>query len=272
MNGDPFDTGTPKYLTANDIYESLCTLTNTEEMGILSQMFPDVSYEGQEYYYTDKGSELKHKFEEMSEYGEKMWLMDLAVWQVDQSEIHDFVYTSLINSDFAKRINFKKLFIEYMLGGDKSDYDEITEEYLGELGELNRFENWEMIKAWNRVMTARGKTLYCTPYPTFCYHMREKMSGLKLDKERQLIIECRSLLTSYDDFMLGLKMNQALYEAQEKSYQRKVEALQEGFDQKLKLLMLAAERVGLIPALTAEMKKISGDGAELLESSGSSIS
>jgi hypothetical protein len=93
------------------------------------------------------------------------------------------------------------------------------------------------------------------------------MSGLKLDKECQLIIECRSLLTSYDDFMLGLKMNQALYEAQEKSYQMKVAALQEGFDQKLKLLMLAADRAGLIPALTAEMNRLSGDGTELLESS-----
>jgi hypothetical protein len=261
---DPFETGTPKYSTANDIYEGLCALTHTEEMGILSQMFPDVSYEGQEYYYTDKGSELKEKFEEMYEYGEKMWLMDLAMWQIDQSEMHDFVYTALINSDLAKRINFKKLFVEYMLSGDKSDYDEITEEYLGELGELNRFDNWEMIKAWNRVMEARGKTLYVTPYPTFCYHLRERMSGLKLDKECQLIIECRSLLTSYDDFMIGLKMNQALYETQEKSYQHKVAALQEGFDQKLKLLMLAAERAGLIPEFVAEMKQLSGDGVKLV--------
>ena len=97
------------------------------------------------------------------------------------------------------------------------------------------------------------------------------MSGLKLDKECQLIVECRSLLTSYDDFMLGLKMNQTLYEAQEKSYQQKVAALQEGFDQKLKLLMLAADRAGLIPALTAEMKKLSGDGAELLGSGDSLV-
>lgn len=267
MCGDPFETGTPKYLTANDIYEGLCTLTNTEEMGILSQIFSDVSYEGQEYYYTDKGSELKHKFEEMSEYGDKMWIMDLAVWQIEQSGIHDLVYEALTNSDLAKRVSFKKLFIEHMLHGDKFYYDEITEEYLVELGELNRFENWEMITAYNRVMTARGKSLYATPYPNFAYYLSEKVRGLNLQKETQLIVECRSLLTSYDDFMMGLRMNQTLYERQEQTYRQKVAELKAVYDRKLKLLMMAADRIGLLPVLTEEINTLNHDGTDLLKSS-----
>ena len=36
---DPFETGIPKYATATSIYDALCELTQTEEMGILSEIF-----------------------------------------------------------------------------------------------------------------------------------------------------------------------------------------------------------------------------------------
>lgn len=138
MNGDPFEAGIPK-ITASSIYDALCELVQTEEMSILSEMFADVSYDGQTYYYTDKGATLKEEFEKLSEHGDKMWIMDLAVLQVDKSEIHDLVYEALKNSDLAKRLGFKKLFIDKMLGGDKSEYNEIAEDYAAELEELDRF-------------------------------------------------------------------------------------------------------------------------------------
>ena len=245
---DPFESGVPKYATAVAIYDALCELTQTEEMGILSEMFADVSYDGQGYYYTDKGSALKEKFEELSEYNDKMWVMDLAVWQISQTEIHDLVYESLVNSDLAKRLGFKKLFIDKMLGGDKSDYDEITEEYIAELSELNRFENLEMIKAFNVVMQARGKTMYVSamPYQNFGYALRAKAEGLRLQRETQLIVECRALLTSYDDFMLGLRMNQALNERLERQYNAKVLQLQASYTETVRQLFLIAEKQGVI--------------------------
>lgn len=253
---DPFETGIPKYATASSIYDALCEMVQTEEMGILSEMFADVSYDNQGYYYTDKGSILKEKFEELSEYNNKMWVMDLAVWQIDQTEIHDLVYEALINSDLAKRLGFKKLFINMMLDGDKSEYDEITEEYIAELGELNRFDNWEMIKAFNRVMQSRGKTMYATPYPSFCYALREKAKGLKLQEETRLIAECRALLTSYDDFMLGLRMNQALHERLERQYNAKVLQLQASYEEKVRQLFLIAEKQGVILAPIEALKML----------------
>jgi hypothetical protein len=243
---DPFETGIPKYATASSIYDALCEMVQTEEMSILSEMFADVSYDNQGYYYTDKGSILKEKFEELSEYGNKMWVMDLAVWQIDQTEIHDLVYESLINSDLAKRLGFKKLFIDKMLSGDKSEYDEIAEAYIAELGELDRFDNYEMIKAFNRVMQARGKTMYVTPYPNFAYALSEKVRNLNLQKETQLIVECRALLTSYDDFMLSLRMNQALYTRLEEQYKDKVLQLQASYEEKVRQLLLIAEKQGVI--------------------------
>jgi hypothetical protein len=243
---DPFDAGTPKYSTATDIYDALCELAQTEEMGILSEMFADVSTDQQGYYYTDKGHVLKEKFEELSGYGDKMWLLDLAVLQIDQGEIHDTVYEALINYDLAKRIGFKKLFVEKMLGGDKSQYDEIAEEYAAELGELNRFEHLEMFKAFSRVMKARGKELYVNPYPTFAYYVAEKVRGLQLQEETRLITECRSLLTSYDDFMLGLRMNQALYTGLEKKYKAKELQLKATYEEMVRQLLLAAEEQGII--------------------------
>jgi len=251
---DPFETGTPKYAYASSIYDALCEMVRTEEMGILSEMFTDVSYENQGYYYTDKGSILKEKFEELSEHNNKMWIMDLAVWQIDGTEIHDFVYGSLVNSDLAKRLGFKKLFIDKMLSGDKSGYDEIANEYITELGELNRFENWEMIKAFNRVMQARGKTMHVTPYPNFCYALREKAKGLKLQEETRLIAECRALLTSYDDLMLGLRMNQALHDSLEQQYNDKVLQLQASYEEKVRQLFLIAEKQGIILAPIESLK------------------
>jgi len=253
---DPFENGVPKYTTASSIYDALCEVTNTEEMGILSEMFADVSYEGQDYYYTDKGSALKEKFEELSEYGSKMWVMDLAAWQTGQTEIHDLVYEALTNSDLAKRLGFKKIFIDKMLGGDKSEYDEITEEYIDELSELNRFENWEMIKAFNVVMQARGKTMYVTPYQGFCHALYDKAKGLKLQEETRLITECRALLTSYDDFMLGLRMNQALHERLERQYNAKVLQLQAGYEEKFRQLLAIAEKQGIIFAPIETLKML----------------
>lgn len=256
---DPFETGIPKYATASSIYDALCELTQTEEMSILSEMFADVSWEGQDYYYTDKGYALKKKFEEMSgDYGNKMWLMDLAVFQIgqDNTEIHDIVFEALNNPELAKRIGFKKLFIDKMLRGDKSYYDEITEAYLAELGELNRFEHWEMIKAFNRVMQTRGTPLVVTPYPSFCHALYEKVSGLHLQKETQLIAECRALLTSYDDFMFGLRMNQALYTRLEQQYNAKVLQLQASYEEKVRQLLLIAEKQGVILAPTEALKML----------------
>lgn len=253
---DPYETGTPKYSTATSIYDALCELVQTEEMSILSEMFADVSYENQGYYYTDKGSILKEKFEELSGYSDKMWIMDLAVWQIGQEEIHDIVYEALVNPDLAKRLGFKKLFIDKMLGGDKSEYDEITEDYIAELAELNRFDNWEMIKAFNRVMQARGKAMHVTPYPNFCYALIEKAKGLKLQEETRSIAECRALLTSYDDFLLGLRMNQALHEQLEQQYNTKVLQLQASYEEKLRQLFLIAEKEGVILATNNSLKML----------------
>lgn len=244
---DIFNAGTPKYSTADSIYDALCKLTQTEEAGILGEMFADVSYDGQEYYYTDKGYRLKEKFEELSDYGNKMWLMDLAVWQIDQTDIHDLVFEALINPDLAKRLGFKKLFIDKMLGGDKSGYDEIVEEYLDELRELDRFCNIDMMGAFNKVMQARGKdtSISSSPYPNFAYTVAEKAKGLQLYTETRLIAECRALLTSYDDFMLGLRMNQALYAGLENQYQAKAAALQARYEEMVSRIMLAAKDQGI---------------------------
>jgi hypothetical protein len=264
---DPYDNGIPKYSTAQDIYDALCELVRTEEMCILSEIGVDVSYENQGYYYTDKGSTLKEGFERLSAYGDKMWLMDLAVMQVDQTEIHDLVYESLINSDLAKRIGFKKLFIERMLNDRVYLYDTVVELYETELQELNRFDNYGMIGAFNKAMEANGTPVYgITPYPTFAYHLAEKVRKLQLAEETKLITECRAHLTAYDDFIFGLRVNQALHERQEQMYKQKVAELQAAYEEKLKHLLIAADRAGLLPELTTELQRFEINDNTLLVS------
>jgi len=257
---DVYDNGIPKYSTAQDIYDALCELVQTEEMNILSEIGVDVSWENQTYYYTNKGNTLKEKFEELSEYGEKMWLINLAIFQMGYNEnymTHDIVYEALFNPDMAKRIGFKKLFIEKMLSGDGKNYEKITEDFIAELDKLNRFDHYEMIKIFNKIASENSRSLYgFTPYPTFSYCLKDKIQNLKLLNEIKLITECKAHLTAYDDFIFGLRVNQALHERQEQSYQIKVAQLRAAYDEKLKHLLMVADRVGLLPALNAELQPL----------------
>lgn len=225
MYNDPFDPGVAKYITATSIYDGLLSLTRSEEICFIGQMFPNVSYDNQDYYYYEKGYALYERFEEMCGYGEKMWVMEMAAFQVDQDArmnhtvIHDYVYDAIINADLARRLGFKKIFVEHMTHGiSNKQYNDIIEAYACELQELNCFDYCDMIRAYLRAIEACGWEFYGNPYDSyngFSYALNDKMMSLRLPKEKQLIIECRAILNSYDDFILGLRMNQSLYESLE---------------------------------------------------------
>ena len=251
---DPFDNGTPKYATAQSIYDGLCELVQTEEMSILSEMFQDVSYENQEYYYTFHGSRLKEQFENMTDYCENMWIMELAIFQIDRTELHDFVWEALHNDDLNKRISFKKLFIEQLLHGNRTQYESVKEAYIHELEDLDRFDYDEMSQAFNRAMQVCGQKIYDNPYPRFCRSLYEKISNLRLQKETQLIAECRALLTSYDDFLFGLRANQHLYEQLERQYHNKVLQLQADYAEKLEQLTAAARQQGVTLKISEDLE------------------
>lgn len=256
---DLYDNGTPKYSTAQDIYDALCELMMMEEASILGEMFENVSYDGQEYYYTDKGDALKERFEKMSDYGNKMWLLDLAIWQIDDGEIHELIYQALNEPDLAKRLGFKKIFVEQILLGDKTNYEEITEAYCEEANELRIFDYWEMTRALDRVMEERGRYLHVSLYNNLCDDLMQKARNLQLHNEKQLIIECRALLTSYDDFILGLRMNQTLYTELEQRYQAKTAALKAGYTEAVKYLLTAAQEQGIAFELPEAAKALAGE-------------
>jgi hypothetical protein len=265
MNGDIYDSGTPKYNTARHIYDALCELAQTEEMGILSEIGVDVSWENQGYYYFDKGNVLKTKFEELSDYGNKMWIMDLAVAQLDGSEIHGTVYECLVNPDLAKRLGFKKLFVENILSGYDSRYKEISEEFADALGELDRFGQYESGGELYDILKEKGLGTHGVfTYPKLAYAVSEKVRNLRLNEETRLIAECRAHLTSYDDFLFGLRANQALYKRQEQMYGCRVAELKAEYNKRVVLLMTAAQNAGLLPVLNAEMKWLEVGGNEAL--------
>lgn len=256
-DGDPFDTGIPKYSTATDIYDALCELTQSEEIGIISEMFSDVSYEEQDYYYTDKGAALRERFEELSDYGDKMWLIDVAVWQLTDEDANDWMYQILCNDDLAKRIGFKKLFVDKVLGCMSSQYVKAAEAFTEELQELDRNDFYANSKALEAALTSIGFSVYNNPYSKLCSAVYDKLKGLRLDAERQLIVECRALLTSYDDFMLGLRMNQALYTNLENQYQSKVAQLKAGYEVMVRQLIQAAAGQGITFEPIEALKKLS---------------
>jgi hypothetical protein len=267
-NPDPYDNGTPKYSTPTDIYDALCEVVHGEEIGILHNLVgesADVSWEGQDYYYTDKGYALKTRWDKLSEYGGDFTSFDLALIQLDESEIHDIVYDCLHNDDLAKRIGFKKIFVDKILDGDKTKYSEIAENLYERLNDADRFDgmtmNIELYKTLEEFGLGR-RGVYT--YPLLSNAVIEKVRKLNAEKEKSLILESRAFLTSYDDFILGMRVNQALYDEQEKRFGAKVAALNAVFEEKVAQLRAAAERVGLLEVLNAEMQIASGDDDVLL--------
>ena len=245
MMNDPYDNGIPKYTFAQDIYEGLEAMASGEEIGILSDLFADVSWENQDYYYADNGNKLVERWEEATDYGNKMWIMDVAAWQLSDEDANNCIYEILCNDDLAKRIGFKKIFVETVLSGMESRYKAVIEKFEAELQELNRFDYYSNLMALQKAMTSVGLNSVINPYSKLLSAVYSKLKGLKLDKEKQLIVESRAMLTAYDDFMFGLRANQALYNEQEQMYQRKVALLQSAYDEKVKQLFLMAEQQGV---------------------------
>lgn len=259
MSGhDIYDNGTPKYSCPTDIYDALHTMESGEEIGILSDIFPDVSWENQDYYYTDNGGKLVERWDEIIDYGDKMWLMDVAVFQLGDEDANEWIYQILCNDDLAKRIGFKKLFIDIVLGGIAGKYAAATEAFAEELRELDRFGFHENSEA---LFTALGATDYGVArklYRDLCSAIYRKLKGLRLDSEKQLIVESRALLTAYDDFMFGLKSNQCLYAQQEQMYSQRVAQLQSKYDNAVNFLLMAAQAQGVALDLP-ETKFIGGN-------------
>jgi len=74
-----------------------------------------------------------------------------------------------------------------------------------------------------------------------------------------VIAESRAFLISYDDFILGLKINQDLYQMQERLYAQKVAALKSAYEEKVRQLLASAESQGLV----LELPELNGINADI---------
>jgi hypothetical protein len=210
----------------------------------------DVSWEGQNYAYNDKGYALKERWDGLTYNGCEFLSFDIALLQMGESEVHAAVYEVLRDATLAKRIGFKKIFVEQILRGDASRYDEIIEDFTERVGDLDRFDGYDMNIALHATLKEFGReTPGVFTYPLLSHAVFDKLSKLKLEAEKLLIVESRAFLISYDDFIFGLKMNQGINE----ELQRKIAELQFAFDKKVAQLRAAAERVGLLAALDAAL-------------------
>lgn len=247
---DIFDNGAPKYQSPQDIFDALQNMATGEEIGILSEMFGDVSWENQDYYYTDNGSKLVERWEEMTDNGNNMWLMDVAAWQLGDDDANDWIYQILCNDDLAKRIGFKKLFIDTVLDGMSDYYKSVVDAFMEELQELDRFDYCDNMDALITAMTSAAwpytVNRYRNPYSKFVSTVYDKLKGLRLDAEKQLVAESRAMLTAYDDFLYGLKANQYLYNQQETAYQTRLAELKANYTRALRAIVDAATAQGVV--------------------------
>jgi len=244
MGGDIFDSRIPKYYTAEAIYEGLEQLTNTEEMQILTDIMGecwDVTNEQQQFYYTDLGNRLKERFEwHNNQFGGDMWIINLAVRFIDASDkyesyyseftIHETIYEALsyINGELAKMLGIAKE-IQGLLCSQKKQVEKIADDWFEKAKELRVFSFTEMTRTL--IETLRENDVAFTNayniYNSICNKALERLRKQKgLESVIQVVIESRALLNSYDDFILGMRANQALYEKQESAYKKRVNMLE----------------------------------------------
>ena len=256
MMEDIFDAGKPKYQAPEEIYDAICTMASGEEIGILSDMFGDVSWEGQEYYYTDAGQKLQERIEAITDGGYDFLKMQLAAAQMDGIDTNDWIGRALINDDLSKRLGFKKLFTDCVLGG-YTGLDTVQERFRDAVSQLDRYDYMAM-------QTALAQALYDSGLPNWnagikyndlCRSVYGKIERMKLGEERALITESRAMLTAYDDFMYGLRSNQRLFEYQEQAYKNKVAQLEANNKQIIAFLLQSAKEQGVVLTLPQEITK-----------------
>lgn len=85
-----------------------------------------------------KGAKLLEKFEELTDDGNELWKVDIAIAKIDGIDSNDMIYEALYNEDFGKRIGFKKLFCDIVLGGSSSRYKEASEAFLEAISDFDR--------------------------------------------------------------------------------------------------------------------------------------
>ena len=262
---DPYDTGTPKYSSANDIYEGLQTLAESEEMTLLSTIAEDVSWDNQDYIYYDKGYKLLQKFEKLTNRGDELWRVDLAVARIDGIDSNDWVYECLYNDDVAKRLGFKKIFVDKILDGNAKKYNAVATSFFERISELNRFEYGPMGVCLKEALDDNNiPAPFGSNYGDLGRALYDKIQGLRIDDEIAIVHEARALLTSYDDFIFGLRVNEQLYKAQEEQFniikarleaefKQKAALMADAYKSRLLMVLEAAENAGLMLQLPDEV-------------------
>ena len=194
-----------------------------------------------------------------------MWKFDVAIYKLDVGEIWEIIAEALRNDVLAKRLGLKKMLVEHMLGGDAKTYKQAVEDFNDAISEYDRYDFYNFNNTFTVITDRIGIAYHPAHFHRFIYDVQNKIEKLDVSAEIGFIADCRAHLTSYDDFLHGLRANQALYEMQETAHQNRMLALEKVYAEKLKLVMQAAERTGVLPQLAHELKLLAGhsDNAEI---------
>ena len=269
---DFYDNSTPLYSTAQSIYDKLEEILYCEEDGILSEILGDcydVSNERQGYHYTSEADKLKGRFDEVSDRTNDMWIMDFAVAEIELKNeytgydenytVHEIIYQiiSCPNCEIDRKLGFKKLFLDSIFV-ERKQYIDFCEAWFEIVKESDKIDLYQMQKGLMIVANEFGlnSMVVRAKYQEITHEIIEKIRrGKGYPAAVQVIIESRALCHSYDDFILGLRVNQELYNRQSQQYNAQRKRLELEYEEKLKGLMMIAERVGLLDVLQSELSE-----------------
>ena len=228
MMNDPYGLPSP-YRSEQEMCEALNEGEPFAEVwDKLSEMGIDTSDLERKFIYVDKFARLWELWRPYWVGEHDMWLLDLALWQMSFEEGNygeydsvydraDFFFKVLSDEQWQKKIGFKKMFFEILLSGNytevinkiKKNYKNIINEIADKCRDLDRFIDTDIATIFHDHLVI--------PYDVsrrnfwgFFNNTMYKLQRLELHPEKILIAETKAVLTSFDDFVMGLEANQAL--------------------------------------------------------------
>jgi len=242
-------------------------------------MFADVSYESEGYYYNDKARLLLEKI--AYEEGYNSWgyepnpLFELALLKMrmmkdeygdhrflSDNERKDLAFLALHESSVAIKLGLHKVLAEkYDLTA--KEVKRLMSEWHEAWHEASEFYghfHLDIIRGFLEKLKPNYLIMRRLVHPYEIFNILEcKVANCTLDPELlTTAAECQSFLFSYEDFIQGLRANQALYNYQQTQYNQKLAELQAAYTEQVKLLYNAAAAQGVVLELPGEVVALPG--------------
>jgi len=177
-----------------------------------------------------------------------------AVRFLSEHEKDDLLFLALSEISVAKKLGLSAALTEFH-GFYPKDIKKIIAEWHETWSYSSDFYHFEHFDFIHKVLYAKYPHQHPKNPRGYIRDRLEYMAG-KCTIDPELLItasECRSFLFSYDDFIQGLRANQALFDYQKSMYGQKIKELEDAYAKQVQTLYNLAAAQGVVLEMLGEV-------------------